>query len=225
MRIPSSSSSGARLICFDWGGVILRICRSWAEGCERAGLSVHEDDLLEEVRSARQAWAQRYQLGKVSCEAFREGIASTTRGRMSPHEIGLLHDAWLIEEYPGIAEVIDRLNTIDGVSTALLSNTNAGHWKRHLPQSNDASPDYPTAGSLDHRLGSHLLGLAKPDPAMYAAAERETGFASSQIVFFDDLAENVEAARASGWTAYQIDHLGDTASQIEGHLKLEGIRL
>ena len=31
------------LVCFDLGGVVVRICRSWAEGCAEAGLDVRGD--------------------------------------------------------------------------------------------------------------------------------------------------------------------------------------
>ena len=31
---------GVALVCFDLGGVLVRICRDWAEGCRAAGLTV-----------------------------------------------------------------------------------------------------------------------------------------------------------------------------------------
>ena len=41
-------------------------------------------------------------------------------------------------------------------------------------------------------------------------------------VFFDDLAENVSAARACGWNAVHIDHEGDTARQVMAGLRAHG---
>ena len=229
MSASSSSSqprsSSETLVCFDWGGVVLQICRSWEEGCDRAGLAVHEDDLREEARRARGHLAMQYQLGQISCEAFVEGIAKTTNDRLTPEEVTRLHDAWLIAEYPGMHQVVDRLHAMDGVCTALLSNTNAGHWRRHLPGADGTPADFPTVGGLRHRLGSHQLALAKPDLAIYRALERATGFAPGQIVFFDDLAENILAAQGAGWRAHQIDHTGNTAAQISEFLDREGIRL
>ena len=43
------------------------------------------------------------------------------------------------------------------------------------------------------------------------------------IVFFDDLAENVEAARAAGWNACPVDPHGDTAGQMRAHLINHGV--
>ena len=42
--------SQVRIVCFDWGGVILRHCRSWQEGCAAAGLPVHPEVLTPEPR-------------------------------------------------------------------------------------------------------------------------------------------------------------------------------
>jgi putative hydrolase of the HAD superfamily len=45
------------------------------------------------------------------------------------------------------------------------------------------------------------LGVAKPDPAFFAAIEARTGLASETLAFIDDKAANVEAARRRGWLA------------------------
>ena len=92
----------------------------------------------------------------------------------------------------------------------------------------DGSPaQFGAPARLRHRHASHLLGLAKPDAAIYHAFAHQTGFSPNRIVFFDDLAENIQAARASGWNAHQIDHAGDfhiantpvSRDQLASHLK------
>lgn len=45
------------------------------------------------------------------------------------------------------------------------------------------------------------LGACKPDAAFYAAVEARSGFAPDEILFIDDHAANVDAARRRGWTA------------------------
>lgn len=59
-------------------------------------------------------------------------------------------------------------------------------------------------GFRDRCDGMHYaaaLGAAKPAAAFYEAVERRSGFAPAEILFIDDKAANVEAARARGWTA------------------------
>ena len=214
--------SEIKLVCFDWGGVILRICRSWQEGCERAGLPVRDGSTDESAMHRRHELSIRYQIGELSCEAFVDALAETTDGLYTPDEIRLIHDAWLIEEYEGVGDVVSELVAHPSVSTGLLSNTNQLHWERHFETGNRPA-DFPTVGLLEHRHASHLLRLAKPDPAIYRAFERETGFDGPTILFFDDLEENVQAARSVGWKSEQIDHTNDTAGQIRAHLRTHDV--
>ena len=74
-----------------------------------------------------------------------------------------------------------------------------------------------------HAHASHLLGVAKPDPRIFTAFGNATGFPPSSILFFDDRKENVLGAGRAGWHARQIDHAGDTASQLLRHLGSFGI--
>jgi putative hydrolase of the HAD superfamily len=63
---------------------------------------------------------------------------------------------------------------------------------------------------FDKVLNSAVFGVAKPDPAAYAAAhaslEEHLGRAVMRecVWFTDDRADNVEAAREFGWTAEQF---------------------
>lgn len=204
------------MVCFDWGGVILRICRSFAQGCERAGLDVRLETDDRELYSVRHALSGAYQLGRLDERAFFEGVSRSMRGAYSPDEIAMIHDAWLIEEYPGVRTLVDDLHRLGGVETGMLSNTNARHWARR-------ERDFTTAGLLGSQHASHLLGLAKPDPAIFRAFERRTGQAPGGIVFFDDLPENVDAARRAGWRGVLIDHVGDTAAQMRSALRDLGV--
>jgi FMN phosphatase YigB (HAD superfamily) len=210
--------SGVRVVCFDWGGVILRICRSWDEGCARAGVPVHEATRTAVHRARRRELAERYQCGAMSCEAFFEGLSASTGGLVSAAEARRIHDAWLVEEYDGVDALIDALHAA-GTTTAMLSNTNRTHWSRQ----HGGAGGFPSAARLGIRLASHELGCAKPDPAIYLAATRRFGVAPSEILFFDDLAENVDGARRAGWRAELVDHEGDTAAQMNAHLVAAGV--
>jgi FMN phosphatase YigB (HAD superfamily) len=48
---------------------------------------------------------------------------------------------------------------------------------------------------------SSRVHLLKPEPAIFAAAERRFGVAGSSLVFLDDHLPNVLAARTAGWQA------------------------
>lgn len=211
--------SGVRVVCFDWGGVILRICRSWDEGCRRAGIPLPPPGHAADRQPQRRTLSEQYHRGEISCDAFFTALSATTGGSISPAEVRLIHDAWLVDEYPGVGALVDTLHTIDGITTAMLSNTNHAHWARQ----HDGPDGFPTAARLHIRLASHELGLAKPDPAIYHAATESFGVEPGQVLFFDDMPENIDAARAIGWQARQIDHTGDTCKQMREHLTRAGV--
>lgn len=205
------------IVVFDWGGVILRIVRSFEEACHRAGLPVHAEAIAPHLSQHRAALAHEFQKGTVSEAEFYDQIARHTAGKYTSQDFQRIHDAWLIAEYPGVATLIHDIHAAGRAATGLLSNTNQRHWVRHLPQGNHPG-DFPTIGLLRHKHASHLMGLAKPDGAIYRRFEELSGFRGSQVLFFDDLAENVAAAREIGWQSVQIDHTGDTAGQMRAEL-------
>lgn len=207
-----------RAVVFDWGGVILRICRSWEEGCARAGITHRERPGGEAMTQERRRLNELYQTGTIDCDTFFRAIADTTAGLYSVEEVIRIHDAWLVGEYSGVRELIEELNGAARVQTGLLSNTSHRHWLRHMPSVAGAA-EFPTIGLLTHKHASHILRLAKPHVEIHRAFERASGLAPDEILFFDDLAENIAGARAAGWHAHQIDHTGDTASQMRAALR------
>ncbi|MBX3367761.1 MAG: HAD-IA family hydrolase [Phycisphaeraceae bacterium] len=216
----STDAIGA--VVFDWGGVILRICRSWDEGCDRAGVARRERPGGEAMTLERRRLNGLYQTGMIDCDTYFDGVAATTMGAYSASDVRRVHDAWLVEEYDGVRALIEELNGSGRVQTGLLSNTSHRHWLRHIPTGSGMA-DFPTIGLLRHKHASHLLKLAKPSVEIHRAFERESGLLPSQILFFDDLAENISGARAAGWHGVQIDHTGDTASQMRATLRSLGI--
>lgn len=218
-----------RIICFDLGGVVVRICRTWEEACLRAGVEVRDMPRFRDPALARQRHeiVHQHQTGAMDDAAFFRAIADASAGLYSPPEVERIHLAWTMSDYPGVAPLIARLNALPNIRTACLSNTNNAHWgiltgrspAPHADQSSDAIP------RLHHHLVSHELRAAKPHESIYRLAESALGAPPREILFFDDLEENVNAARALGWRAERIDHTGDTAGQIEAHLQTHGVPL
>ncbi len=209
-------SDGVRVVCFDWGGVILRICRSWEEGCSMAGLPVRGKSGQKKCVEARRRLSQRYQTGQMSDAAYFKAVAEASDAQYQPDEIEKIHHAWLIEDFKGADDLIAEINAIPKVCTALLSNTNGLHWARR-------ETDFRTASTIEHQWASHLFGMAKPDEKIYSAFERRVSASAAQILFFDDLEENIRGARAAGWNAELIDPEKDPVKQMRKHLKKYGV--
>ncbi|CAN5392976.1 HAD family phosphatase [soil metagenome] len=193
-----------RLACFDIGGVLVRIARTWQEAAGVAGIEHH---LGEETASLfTYAPLDAFQTGLTPYDLYLDQLAQDLGSdREGAHRA---HNHILMEEYPGIPELVARLKA-EGWATACLSNTNAPHWKELTDPAR-----FPSVAGLDFRLASHELGAIKPSPEIFAAFEDRTGYKGSEIAFFDDLPANVEAARAAGWDAHLVDPHGDPASAM-----------
>jgi len=58
---------------------------------------------------------------------------------------------------------------------------------------------------FEFAFSSCYLGLRKPEPAIYEHVERATGLAPSALLFFDDAAPNIAAARRTPSSGARLD--------------------
>jgi FMN phosphatase YigB (HAD superfamily) len=219
------SAGPPRIVLFDLGGVVVRICRGWEEACVRAGVPVREPGLFHApaLSEARRRVVEAYQTGAIGCDEFWSRLSAASGGLYSVEEVRRVHLSWTMEDYPGVEGLIDRLHGA-GLRTACLSNTNHAHW-RVLRFGDDGASASRAVARLGAHLVSHELGAAKPGERIYRLAEERLGAGPGEIVFFDDLEENIVSARARGWRGERIDHEGDTAAQMERHLSALGVPL
>jgi len=208
-----------KLIIFDLGRVLMRICDSWRHACTLAGIA--DQIIWRDLDPAEQAQVAQiihdFDTGQIDLETFARR-AGALRG-LSVEQMIAMNNGYLLGPFPGAGELLDELNSAGHV-TACLSNTNANHWKR---LTDPADPHGQVVARLHHRFGSHLMQVRKPNPEIYARVERETETGPSRIIFFDDLAENVAAARDRGWTAYLVEIVENPIPAIRAHLKNEGV--
>ena len=95
--------------------------------------------------------------------------------KLDPEEVLARFQAWMKAPYSGIPEVLAGLR---GRHTlACLSNTNALHWEKLL-QMDGLRP------VLELPFASHMLGLMKPGPEVFAHVVRGTGLCSRRDCLF-----------------------------------------
>ncbi len=209
------AANGVRLVCFDLGGVLIRIHRTWSSACRAVGLDVRTSDIDTRFAALSDPVIEAYQTGRLTPDEFARTLSRAIDGLYTPEEVDRVHRAWTRDEYPGAPNLVRDLNAA-GVHTACLSNTNVAHWEMIISG--------PAMQALRTPLASHEMGLHKPDAAIYAAAEDHfNGHRADAVLFFDDLPENVAAARAHGWRAELVDHdVECTAAQIRAYLQSHG---
>lgn len=214
--VPKANSSSIRLVVFDLGRVLVRICRDWQHACERGGLDHLAIDPAQAPKLRNVLL--RAEVGKISADQFYREAAHCMG--CSPQQIGQISDAFVVAPYPGAADLLAELSAA-GVRTACLSNTNEHHWSILSEPGHRA---WLPMDRLDYRFASHLLRARKPDEAIYAHVEQDVGLLPGAILFFDDVRENVEAARRRGWNADWIDPAPDEPIvQIRDSLRRHGV--
>jgi putative hydrolase of the HAD superfamily len=198
-----SSPSPVRLVVFDLGRVLVRICRDWQHACECAGIASFKRDLSDADASGLKAIARRHDVGELGIRDFAQH-ASPLMG-LSPEQVLAMSEAFIFGPYPGAADLLGELNEV-GIATACLSNTNEHHWQLLFERGHRA---WLPMDRFTHHFASHLVGARKPDTAIYECVERTSGLRAGAILFFDDVSENVEAARRRGWIGEVIDPAPD----------------
>jgi len=211
------NGNGVGLVVFDLGGVLVRVVDSFSRAFRSAGVALPNSLRDEAKRRAVGEINRRAEVGEIDGRGFAEAC-----GRLLGLEYESMHrvlTCWLEGPYAGGGELLRRLAK-RGVATACLSNTNDHHWQAMTHPAGFGELDL---GELRYQFASHMLGMSKPDAAIYEHVERETGVAPERIVFFDDLEVNCEAARRRGWAAEQILPIGNPVEQMVGYLAKRGV--
>jgi putative hydrolase of the HAD superfamily len=205
-----------RLICFDLGRVLIRLCDGWHHACEMAGVPL-PPFFSDQQRAQLQQLVHISECGQMCHDEFCQRSAQIMG--IDPVHVDALSTAFLRDPFPGALQLVQELKD-RGFLTACLSNTNASHWQIMCAETGASAL---ALTRMDYRFGSHEIGVRKPDAEIYRHVERATGLNGSQIVFFDDILENVEGARALGWRAHQVTDRTNPVKQMRQRLRDEGV--
>ena len=199
------SPGDADALLFDLGRVVLdidfsRVLHCWAShaGCEPAQLA---------ERFLRDELYRRHEKGEISDEAFFAGLRSSLGIELSDTQFIEGWNSIFVGEMPGINHLLAR--AAKRLPLYVFSNTNAPHVAHF-------SGKY--AGVLGHFREiflSSAIGLRKPDAEAYDHVVQAIGVPAERIVFFDDLAENIEGARERGLKAVLVSSTDDVARALE----------
>ena len=109
--------------------------------------------------------------------------------------------------------MVDAVRTLRtaGYRTALLTN-NAREWEPEW------RPVIPVEDLFDVVVDSSVVGLRKPDPAIYLLTCARLGLRPEECIFVDDLDCNVDAARSLGMEAVLCGDPVTVAGQVLGRL-------
>ena len=190
------------------------ISHSWEEAAAVAGVKC--SNLGEDNTKLASFHAfDQYQAAEITLDEYLDHLAVFVGCDRA--DALKVHNGILVVEYPGVQELVDELHA-KGYRTGCLSNTNEPHWEVLA-----MNGQYPAIHSLGMKMASHLVGINKPDPAIFNRYCEEYQLEPETIIFFDDGILNVESAASCGWNARRIDPSQNTPSQMRKYLSELGV--
>ena len=189
-------------IFFDLGNVLvgLRSGEKLKALARREGESV--EAFCEKIWSHERA--HDYERGSHTCDEYFALLAEDLDLAHAQQE---LQEAFCDIFYPLPERVALARQLEKKYPLALISNTCASHI-RHLESTFDFFPLF------QHRIYSHQAGCRKPHPDIYEKALQATGAKAESSLFIDDLAENLETPKKSGWQTLHLPPGTDLEKQL-----------
>jgi len=181
-------------LLFDLGGVLIdidfrRALTAWQRHsrlpAEALASAFRFDDAYE-----------RHERGEISAAEYFQHLATMLQLDADHDRIA---QGWNAIFQGTISEAVDLVRVARAhLPCYAFTNTNAAHmaeWRARYPE---------VPAAFDGIFASHQLGRRKPEAAAFADVVAAIGVHPRSIVFFDDVAENVDAARASGLQAVHV---------------------
>jgi glucose-1-phosphatase len=149
---------------------------------------------------------RRHERGEIDDDAYFTGVRAMLGIDISNAQ---LLDGWnaiYVGEMPGMADLLAR--AAQNFPLYAFSNTNRAHrqyWSVRFVEILSYFRDV---------YASSTIGLRKPDAEAFAHVVAAIGVPAERIVFFDDIYENIEGARACGLQTVHVTSVADVANAL-----------
>lgn len=178
-------------VVFDIGGVLIEL-----DGLPSIARLL-DSDLSHDVIYKRWMAAPSviaHETGKMSPEAFSHAVVQEMDFPLTPAAFMENFASWIIDVFPNAIQLVKDLS--EHYTVAALSNTSPPHWERVI--------ETGLAQHFEHLFLSHEIGHLKPHPLSFQAVIDQLDCPASEVIFFDDNLENVDAAIDFGFYAHQV---------------------
>ena len=200
----TSPDLATRAVLFDLGGVLLEIDR------ERAIATWQPHSRLPAAR-LRELFGvdepfRRHETGRLDDAGYFGHLRELLALDCGLEHVEAGFNAILVRE---IGETVSMLEALRGrVPRYAISNTNPAH----VTQMRCAFPGF--LERFDRVFTSHEIGHRKPQPECFAHVLQAIALPANEVLLFDDLPPNVEAARALGLQAVLVKGPGDVRAAL-----------
>jgi len=193
-----------RAILFDLGGVILdidfdRALASWQPHSRLPAARLRELFAFDEP-------FRHHETGRLDDEGYFAHLRQLLALDCDLRQVEAGFNAIFVAE---IRETVALLAELRGrIPCYAISNTNPAHV-RHIRSAFPGLLD-----RFDHVFTSHEIGHRKPQPESFLHVLAAIGLPAPEVLLFDDLQPNVEAARALGLQAVLVKGPADVRAAL-----------
>ncbi len=189
-------------LLFDLGRVVIDLDFARAFACW-AGHARCEPRLFED-QFGRDISHRRHEVGEIDTREYFADLKASFDVDISYDQFIEGWNAIFIGEVPGMADLLKR--AARQLPLYAFTNTNPDHelvWSTRFPD---------ILANFKEIFVSSTIRLRKPDAAAFDHVVKAIGVPAERIVFFDDMIENVEGARARGLQAVHVRSSADVAN-------------
>jgi glucose-1-phosphatase len=179
------------LVLFDLGNVLAYI--DFNEFWRTLGL-VHSEEIAP-FASGYKSWTRQYETGFVSTSEYLSGLQSVFGRRFNVKQLKQAFENIIQEPVDGMLDIVKHVSQEHG--TALVSDTNEIHYRLSLKK-------LVVLNILQKHYLSYQLRVMKPARGFYDAIIKDQEIDPSNLLFIDDLEENVKAAKIAGMQAVKF---------------------
>ena len=135
-------------------------------------------------------------------------------------EVRMWQTRWIDMAAPVIDDSVRILRALRRTGVPVFALSNFGIETFEIGREN-----YPFLEEFDRHYISGYMGVTKPDPRIYEMVEEDCGLSPERLLFTDDRAENIAAARARGWQGHHFDGPSRWGERLiaEGLITQEGL--
>lgn len=191
-----------KVLLFDLGGVIV----PWVGIIELSRLTGRSETELSHLAKSSDLFMS-YEVGGCRTDVFLDELNRLFNLGMERDELAPLWNEWVRPPYAGMRQTL--LGLKDNYTIACLSNTNASHW-------NYLAATHNIIDVFDHAYASHILKVAKPRSEAWELCLNDMGVRASDVWFFDDTQENVDAAQNLGIKSFHVDRAVGVIPTLKG---------
>jgi len=156
--------------------------------------------------------------GHVTAHEFRTFIRDRSGNpELKDEEIDAAWNSLLLGVDEGTHDILAELNK--KYRTFLLSNINPIHYEYIMKYLKDEFGFENNDHLFEKTYYSHLIGIRKPDKAVFEKVLNENGLKPEETLFIDDIAANLEPAKALGIQTFMMK----SPDTIQDFIKREGL--